>query len=92
MILKNKPFQRFLKRVIDICGAGFGLIVFSPLIALTAYKISKDMGKPVFYNRMRAGQNGKPFKLYKFRTMTDARDANGNLLPDAGGLLFLDKR
>lgn len=41
------------------------------------------MGRPVFYNRDRAGLDGKPFKLYKFRTMTDARDSSGKLLPDA---------
>lgn len=85
-------FQKFLKRVIDVCGAGFGLIIFSPLIAVTAYKISKEMGSPVFYNRMRAGQYGKPFKLYKFRTMTDAKDANGNLLPDAERLTLLGQK
>ena len=90
--MKGKPFQRFLKRAIDVCGAGLGLIVVSPVIALTAYKISKEMGRPVFYNRMRAGQNGKPFKLYKFRTMTDARDTNGNLLPDAERLTSLGQK
>jgi len=88
----GKKIQRFLKRAIDVCGAGFGLIVVSPVIALTAYKISKEMGRPVFYNRMRAGQNGKPFKLYKFRTMTDAKDTNGKLLPDAERLTSLGQK
>jgi len=90
--LNKKPFQRFLKRVIDVCGAGFGLVVFLPIIAFTAYKISKEMGSPVFYNHMRAGQNGKPFKLYKFRTMTDAKDTNGSLLPDAERLTHLGQK
>ena len=90
--LKRKPVQKFLKRIMDICGALFGLIIFSPVIALTAYKISREMGRPVFYNRMRVGQNGKPFKLYKFRTMTDTRDANGNLLPDAERLTLLGQK
>ena len=90
--LKDEPIQRILKRLLDVCGAGFGLIIFSPLIAVTAYKISKEMGSPVFYNRMRAGQYGKPFKLYKFRTMTDAKDANGNLLPDAERLTLLGQK
>ena len=53
------------------------------MLLWAAYKINKEMGRPVFYNRERAGKGGKPFKLYKFRTMTDARDENGNLLPDA---------
>lgn len=49
----------------------------------TAYKIRKESGSPVFYNQMRAGRDGRLFKLYKFRTMTDARDERGNRLPDA---------
>lgn len=80
---KDKPIQRMLKRALDICGATVGLIIFSPVLLWTAYRINKEMGSPVFYNRQRAGKGGKPFKLYKFRTMTDARDENGNLLPDA---------
>ena len=80
---KNKPIQRLLKRAFDICGAITGLIIFSPVLLWTAYRINKEMGRPIFYNRERAGEGGKPFKLYKFRTMTDARAPNGNLLPDA---------
>lgn len=80
---KNKPIQRLLKRAFDICGATAGLIILSPVLLWTAYRINKEMGSPVFYNKERAGKGGKPFKLYKFRTMTDARDENGNLLPDA---------
>lgn len=80
---KNKPIQRTLKRAFDICGAVTGLIIFSPVLLWTAYRINKEMGRPIFYNRERAGEGGEPFKLYKFRTMTDARDKNGNLLPDA---------
>ena len=80
---KDKPIQKLLKRAFDICGATAGLIIFSPVLLWTAYRINKEMGRPIFYNRERAGEGGKPFKLYKFRTMTDARDKNGNLLPDA---------
>lgn len=80
---RDKPIQKMLKRAFDICGASAGLIIFSPVLLWAAYKIKKEMGSPVFYNRLRAGQGGKPFRLYKFRTMTDARDENGNLLPDA---------
>lgn len=82
-MLNDKPIQRLLKRAFDICGATIGLIIFSPVLLWTAYRINKEMGRPIFYNRQRAGKGGKPFKLYKFRTMTDARDENGNLLPDA---------
>ena len=80
---KSKPIQRLLKRAFDICAAATGLIIFSPVLLWTAYRINKEMGRPIFYNRERGGEGGKPFKLYKFRTMTDARDKNGNLLPDA---------
>ncbi len=80
---KNKPIQRLFKRAFDICGAIAGLIIFSPVLLWTANRINKEMGRPIFYNRERAGEGGKPFKLYKFRTMTDARDKEGNLLPDA---------
>jgi lipopolysaccharide/colanic/teichoic acid biosynthesis glycosyltransferase len=89
---KNKRVQRFLKRTIDIIGAGFGLVLLSPVIVITAHKISKEMGSPVFYNRPRAGQFGKEFKLYKFRTMTDAKDNEGNLLPDSERLTELGKK
>ena len=90
--MNNKKFQRFLKRVIDILGRGAGLIILSPVILITAHKISKEMGKPVFFNRLRAGQNGKPFNFYKFRTMTDAKDKEGNLLPDGERLTELGKK
>lgn len=89
---RDKKFQRFLKRVMDILGSGAGLIILSPVIFITAHKISKEMGRPVFYNRLRAGQFGKAFKLYKFRTMTDAKDKEGNLLPDGERLTELGKK
>lgn len=79
---QKKPVQRLLKRITDLCGALIGLVVFSPILLWAAYKINKEMGRPVFYNRLRAGTHGNPFKLYKFRTMTDTQDENGNLLPD----------
>ena len=88
----QKKIQRFLKRVMDILGSGAGLIILSPVILVTAHKISKEMGKPVFFNRLRAGQNGKPFNFYKFRTMTDAKDKEGNLLPDGERLTELGKK
>ena len=73
-------------------GSGAGLIILSPIILYYAHKISKEMGSPVFYNRLRAGQFGKAFKLYKFRTMTDAKDKEGTLLPDAERLTELGKK
>jgi len=89
---KDKKIQRFLKRAMDILGSGAGLIILSPVFLITAHKISGEMGRPVFYNSIRAGQDGKPFKLFKFRTMTDERDEHGDLLPDGERLTELGKK
>ena len=90
--MNNKKIHRFIKRIIDILGSGAGLIILSPIILYYVNKISKEMGRPVFYNRLRAGQNGRAFKLYKFRTMTDAKDKEGKLLSDGERLTELGKR
>ena len=90
--MSAKPAQRFLKRLMDIAGASVGLVLCAPVLFVTARKIGKELGSPVFYNRQRAGQFGKPFMLYKFRTMTDARDKDGELLPDAERLTPLGQK
>ena len=87
--MTNQPVQRLLKRIMDITGSLLGLVLFSPVLLYTAHRIKKEMGSPIFYNRERAGTDGKPFMLYKFRTMTDQRDANGDLLPDADRLTLV---
>ena len=90
--MNNKRIHRFIKRIIDILGSGAGLIILSPIILYYVNKISKEMGRPVFYNRLRAGQNGRAFKLYKFRTMTDTKDKEGKLLSDGERLTQLGKK
>lgn len=75
-------YEKYIKRPQDFCCALVGLILLSPVIAVTAYLIRKKLGSPVFFTQDRPGKDGKIFKLYKFRTMTDARDSQGNLLPD----------
>lgn len=72
----------FLKRCIDVIGALAGIIVFSPIILVVFFIILFSMGRPVFFVHIRPGLRGRPFKMYKFRTMLDLRDANGDLLPD----------
>ena len=72
-----------LKRLIDIIGALFALIVFSPIIFFTAWKVSKVMGRPVFFHQTRPGLNGRPFEMIKFRSMRDAIGPDGKPLPDA---------
>ncbi|MDF2446266.1 MAG: putative sugar transferase [Moraxellaceae bacterium] len=72
-----------LKRLLDISGALVGLIVLGPVVLGVAYLVRKRLGSPVLFVQVRPGLHGKPFRMYKFRTMTDARDADGQLLPDA---------
>ncbi|MBD7947941.1 sugar transferase [Psychrobacter communis] len=72
-----------LKRLIDITASGAALTVLSPVLAITAYKVKKNLGSPVLFKQTRPGLNGKPFEMIKFRTMKDATDSDGNLLPDS---------
>lgn len=71
-----------LKRLFDIIASALGLIILSPIIALVAWQIKRKLGSPVLFRQTRPGKDGKPFEMIKFRTMRDAVDANGNLLPD----------
>ncbi len=72
-----------LKRLLDIIIASIALILLSPLYALVAYKVEKNLGSPVLFRQVRPGLHGKPFEMIKFRTMKDAVDEQGNPLPDS---------
>lgn len=72
-----------LKRLFDIIIASITLILLSPLYALVAYKVKKNLGSPVLFRQVRPGLHGKPFEMIKFRTMKDAVDEQGNPLPDS---------
>lgn len=76
------PYERWFKRSFDICCALAAIIVFGWLYILIAILVRVKLGSPVLFTQDRPGKNEKIFKLYKFRTMTDARDENGELLPD----------
>ena len=76
------PYERFFKRPLDAFLATGALIVLSPVLLITAVLVRMKLGSPVLFTQDRPGRNGKVFKLYKFRSMTDERDADGNLLPD----------
>ena len=76
------PYERFFKRPIDIFCALAAIIVFSWLYIIVAILVRVKLGSPVLFTQDRPGKDEKIFKLYKFRTMTDARDEHGNLLPD----------
>lgn len=76
------PYEKYFKRVIDVfCGLA-ALLVFWWLYIIVAVLVRIKLGSPVLFKQERPGKNEEIFKLYKFRTMTDARDENGNLLPD----------
>lgn len=71
-----------LKRVIDFVIAAFLLVLFGPFMLLATIFVRKKLGKPVLFKQIRPGLNGKPFLMFKFRTMRDVFDDNGRLLPD----------
>ena len=82
---KHKPYglyERFFKRPLDIFCSCMALLVFWWLYVIVAILVRVKLGSPVLFTQDRPGKDEKIFKLYKFRTMTDARDENGNLLPD----------
>ncbi|HCE1387439.1 TPA: sugar transferase [Vibrio parahaemolyticus] len=72
-----------MKRLFDFLVSLIALILLSPIIVLVAWKIRKKLGSPVLFRQTRPGLNGKPFEMVKFRTMKDAVDEQGNLLPDS---------
>jgi len=77
-----EKFRFCVKRAFDVAVSGFLLILLSPLLFTIAIAIVADSGFPVFFVQTRPGYKGKPFRIYKFRTMKDLRDQDGNLLPD----------
>ena len=79
---KKGVYEKYIKRPQDfICGT-CGFIVLSPVMLITAILVRTKLGSPIIFKQERPGLDGKVFKLYKFRTMTDQKDENGNLLPD----------
>ncbi len=76
-------YLRAGKRACDLLVALFAMVLFFPVLLVVALLVQVKLGSPVLFRQQRPGLNGKPFTIYKFRTMTDARDAAGQLLPDA---------
>ncbi|QUR93803.1 sugar transferase [Macrococcoides canis] len=72
-----------MKRLFDFTAASVGILAVSPLIIGTALVVKKKIGSPIIFKQTRPGQFGKPFDVYKFRTMTNETDENGDLLPDS---------
>lgn len=72
-----------LKRLFDITAATTALVILSPVYAITAYNVKKNLGSPVLFRQVRPGKDCKPFEMIKFRTMRDAYDEQGKALPDS---------
>lgn len=81
-----------LKRAFDIVASASALVVLSPVLAITAHKVKKELGSPVLFRQTRPGLHGKPFEMIKFRTMKDVTDEEGNALPDSERLTDFGKK
>ena len=75
-------YEKFVKRFLDIFLSGMALIILSPILLVTSILVRVKLGSPVIFCQERPGKDEKIFKLHKFRSMSDARDENGELLPD----------
>ncbi len=83
--MSHKPYgvyELLIKRPLDLIMATVALVLFSPILAITALMVRIKLGSPVLFKQERPGKNGRIFKIFKFRSMTDERDENGELLPD----------
>lgn len=93
--MSHKPYglyEKYIKRPQDFICALLAIIVLSPIMLITAILVRFKLGTPILFKQERPGKNGKIFKIFKFRTMTDARDENGDLLPDEIRLTSFGKK
>ena len=79
---KQGIYARYIKRILDVLLSGCALVVLSPVLLIVAVLVRTKLGSPVIFCQERPGKDEKIFKMYKFRSMTDARGENGELLPD----------
>ena len=84
-------YAKYIKRMLDFILSLIALIVLSPLMLIIGLLVRIKLGKPIIFKQKRPGKNETIFTLYKFRTMTDEKDQNGNLLPDAERLTKFGK-
>lgn len=85
-------YEKYIKRLLDVVLSGCALIVLSPLLLVTAILVRVKLGSPVIFCQERPGKDEKIFKLHKFRSMSDARDETGALLPDKERLTGFGKK
>lgn len=83
--------RRLIKRSLDLVVSVMALILLSPVMGVVALLVRIQLGSPVIFSQVRAGYRGRPFRMYKFRTMLDIRDENGGLLPDEQRLTRLGR-
>lgn len=91
--MKHKKgfYEKYIKRPQDLVLSLIAIIVLSPVLLVIALLVRIQLGSPILFKQQRPGLNGKIFNMYKFRTMTDKRDAKGNLLPDEERLTSFGK-
>lgn len=75
-------YKKYIKRILDFSSSLIGIIVISPVLGILCLLVRIKLGSPIFFKQVRITKDEKPFRIIKFRTMTDARDCDGNLLPD----------
>ena len=85
-------YEKYIKRLLDMVLSGLALVILSPLLLVTAILVRMKLGSPVIFCQERPGKDEKIFKLHKFRSMSDARDEHGALLPDKERLTGFGKK
>jgi len=88
---KNSFYKKYIKRFLDIILSLLAIIVLSPVLLILAVLIKINLGSPIIFKQRRPGLHGEVFTIYKFRTMTDETDKNGELLPDSKRLTKFGK-
>lgn len=92
MEYKRTFYDRYIKRIIDFILSLIAIIILSPVIIVTSILVAIKLGRPVIFKQQRPGLDEKIFTMYKFRSMTDERDENGELLPDEVRLTRFGKK
>ena len=90
--MTNRLYRNYIKRFLDIVLSVGAIVVLSPVMAVTAILVWIKLGSPVIFKQKRPGKDERIFEMYKFRSMTDARDKNGELLPDEVRLTSFGKK
>lgn len=90
--MTKRLYRDYIKRFLDIVLSVGAIVVLSPVMAVTAVLVRVKLGSPVIFKQKRPGKDEKIFEMYKFRSMTDARDENGELLPDEVRLTSFGKK